>query len=67
MSTEFSLEIIELLFEAVKIMIPVVTGFTVLFGGSLGRLWERKNFPSNITVRKEDNRAIYFKLPRWNI
>ena len=31
---------INYLFESCKIMIPVVTGFIVLFGGSIGRLWE---------------------------
>ncbi len=32
-------DLIYLLFDAGKLMIPVVTGFIVLFGGSLGQLW----------------------------
>jgi hypothetical protein len=33
---------IELVFDAVGVMIPVVTGFLVLFAGSVGKLWERE-------------------------
>ncbi len=31
---------ISLLFEATKIMIPVLTGFVALLGVSFGKLWE---------------------------
>jgi hypothetical protein len=31
---------VNMLFEAAKLMIPVVTGFLVLSGGILGQLWE---------------------------
>jgi len=32
---------ISYLFEATKVMVPVITGFLVLFGGSIARVWER--------------------------
>lgn len=34
---------VNMLFEAAKLMIPVVTGFLVLFGGILGQLWEKQS------------------------
>lgn len=34
---------INLLKDAVSIMIPVITGFVVLFGVSIGKLWQTSN------------------------
>lgn len=39
---------INLIKDGVSIMIPVVTGFIVLFGGSLGKQWQMaKSFPDS--------------------
>lgn len=32
--------VVNLVFDAAKIMVPVVTGFAVLFAGSVGKLWQ---------------------------
>ena len=32
--------VVSLVFDASKTMVPVVTGFAVLFAGSLGKLWQ---------------------------
>ena len=39
-STQSSVETVELIFQVVSIMVPVVTGYLVLFVGAIGRLWE---------------------------
>jgi hypothetical protein len=31
---------VELVFQAVSVMVPVVTGYLILFVGAMGRLWE---------------------------
>ena len=38
--TQSSVETVELVFQVVSIMVPVVTGYLVLFVGAIGRLWE---------------------------
>lgn len=41
---------ISLLFEATKIMIPVLTGFVALFGASFGKLWEKNRSVDGISI-----------------
>lgn len=40
MSTTPTTPTIELVFQAVNVMVPVVTGYLILFVGAIGRLWE---------------------------
>jgi hypothetical protein len=39
------LETSKLLFEAVKVMIPVLTGFLTVYAVGIGKLWDRRNTP----------------------
>ncbi len=41
---------ISLLLDITKVMIPVITGFILLFGGTIGKLWEfqRRDVPLKI-------------------
>lgn len=41
---------VSLLFEATKIMIPVLSGFIALFGASFGKLWEKSRSTGDITL-----------------
>ena len=43
-------ETIQLLLDATSIMIPVVTGFILFFGASIGKLWELKQSNSSLRV-----------------
>ena len=35
--------VVSLIFDATKVMIPVITGFTVLFAGSVGKIWQLRH------------------------
>ena len=39
------LETVKLIFDAVKVMIPVLTGFLVVFVGAVGKLWDMSRKP----------------------
>ena len=41
MSTSSDLETSKLLFEAVKVMVPVLTAFLTFYAGGIGKLWEK--------------------------
>lgn len=42
---------LEILFEATKIMIPVVTGFIVLFTGAVGKMWQIQKSDESLTIK----------------
>lgn len=50
MNVENLEQTISLLFEATKIMIPVLTGFVALFGAAFGRLWERSRDEGSLSI-----------------
>ena len=41
MSMSSDLETSKLLFEAVKVMVPVLTAFLTFYAGGIGKLWEK--------------------------
>lgn len=44
------LETVKLIFQAMNVMIPVVTGFLVLFVGSIGKLWHIHRSDNKIRI-----------------
>ena len=42
--------VVSLVFDAAKTMVPVVTGFAVLFAGSLGKLWQMRQATDGPTI-----------------
>ncbi len=51
------IEPIKFLFEATKVMIPVITGFIVFFGGSITRLWDPQRTDRSALIHWSSARA----------